>query len=319
MPLKIVTLILLVTMRAQAADPQVVRLWPGDPPATQLYDSSDHVTPRKQGGLNLAHVLHPSLAVYPPPPGPATRRVQPRPAAIICAGGAYAKMVITVEGTNVAEALKAHGFVGFVLRYRLPDGHPPAARQLPVPQQDVLRAIQTVRSRAAEWDVDPTRIGVIGFSAGGHLAAAAATLFDEADGLSAKAGGDSISKTSARPDFAVLVYPVITMDAKVTHADSRRALIGNAPDAETIERFSAEKRVTPQTPPLMIVTAEDDTVVPPANSLLMAGAAAEQRVPCTLVLLKSGGHGFSLGQPEDDSARWFDLMIAWMRMRRLMD
>ena len=302
---------------AAAAEPQIVRLWPNDPPATQTYDATDQLESRGDEFM-LSNVLHPSLAVHLPATQPAEQPAAPRPAVIICPGGAYHRISVTREGTRIAEALNARGIVAFILRYRLPEGRAPADGELPIPQQDVLRAIQTVRHRADEWKVDPQRIGIIGFSAGGHLAASAATLFDQAPSIAGKANDDEISQESGRPDFAVLMYPVITMDAAITNSGSRRNLIGATPSADLIARFSADRQVTPDTPPLLIVTAQDDQAVPAGNSLAMAAAAAEHRVPCVLIMLKTGGHGFGIGQPDAESGQWFPLMLEWLKVRRVL-
>jgi dipeptidyl aminopeptidase/acylaminoacyl peptidase len=151
------------------------------------------------------------------------------------------------------------------------------------------------------------------------VAATAATLFDQAGTLATKAGTDAISQASARPDFAVLMYPVITMDKGRTHPGSRKNLIGADADAALTDRFSAQLHVTPQTPPLLIVQAEDDHTVPPVNAVLMATAAAEQHVPCRLVLLHAGGHGFGMGKPGTEPAEWFGDLLAWMGTRHLLE
>jgi acetyl esterase/lipase len=145
---------------------------------------------------------------------PSARSNGPTPGVVICPGGGYSGQATAKEGFEVARRFSDAGITAFVLRYRLPNGEPPPAGTLPVPQQDVLRAIQLVRTRAAEWNVDPKRVGIVGFSAGGHLAATAATMYGQADTLPLK---DSIARTPARPDFAVLIYPVIRMDLPVTH------------------------------------------------------------------------------------------------------
>ena len=316
-----------LTAAARAAGPAVYPLWPdegfvpkaSDVAAGRTYDADDKLNPRKNNpqAYDLSAVVHPSICVYLPAAA-AGAPTGPVPAAVICPGGGYQFESVLYEGDEIAQKLAANGVAGVVLRYRLPGGHAPAAGELPVPQQDVLRALQLVRANAAEWKIDVKKVGVIGFSAGGHLAATAATLYDQADTLTGKAKSDAASKLSARPDFAVLVYPVITMDATNTHTGSRRNLVGTQPGPDAVERFSAEKHVTPQTPPLLIVHAADDKTVPVANAIMMASAAAQQHVPCELLLFASGGHGFGLGNPGTEAATWFDRMLQWMAVQGVL-
>jgi acetyl esterase/lipase len=286
-----------------------VRLWPGDAPATQPFDPEDQVRDRGRPdapNMWITRVISPSLAVYLP------TAAAPTAAAIICPGGGYAGESATNEGTNIAHALAEQGVAAFILKYRLPDGRAPAEGELPVPQQDVMRAIQLVRAEAARFNVDPKHVGVFGFSAGGHLAATAATLYDQANTFAGRVNGDAISRVSARPDFAVLVYPVITMDKAASHGGSRKNLIGQDADAALEVRFSADAHVTPQTPPLFIVHAADDKAVPLANAQRMTAAAAKAGVPHELVIYDKGGHGFGLGNNEQ-TRTWMPKCLAWLR------
>jgi acetyl esterase/lipase len=211
------------------------------------------------------------------------RAAHPNGAAmVICPGGGYGGLVIGPEGQGIAQWLNQHGIAGVVLRYRLPKG-----RQM-VPLLDAQRALRTVRLHAKEWDLDVHRIGIIGFSAGGHLASTADTHFDA--GLAKS--DDPVDQMTCRPDFAILVYPVITMGGK-GHAGSRKNLLGPEPTAEAIEKFSNEKQVTPQTPPTFLAHALDDKVVPIENSRMFYEALRTHKVPAKLLELSSGGHGLN--------------------------
>ena len=227
-------------------------------------------------------------------------------AVVVCPGGGYGGLA-DHEGKPIAEWLNSIGVHSFVLRYRLGSN----GYRHPVMKNDVLRGIRTVRARAKEWGIDPTRIGVLGFSAGGHLASTAATHFDEGDANAA----DEIDRASARPDVAVLVYPVITMTDPHTHAGSRANLLGQNPSAELIDLMSNEKRVTPRTPPCFLSHAVDDGPVPPQNSLMFAEALTKHRVPFALHMLEKGGHGYGLGASDPILNSWTKVCTEWLRSR----
>jgi acetyl esterase/lipase len=199
---------------------------------------------------------------------------------VICPGGAYKFLAMNPEGHNVARWLNEHGITGVVLEYRLPGG------KSFVPLLDAQRALRTVRSKAPAWGCDPKRIGIAGFSAGGHLASTAATHFDGGDAQSA----DPVNRLSCRPDFAILVYPVITMGEK-THNGSKNNLLGKAPTPEAIALFSNEKQVTDQTPPTFLAHAQDDRGVSPDNSQMFFDALQAHNIPSEYLKLPSGGHG----------------------------
>ena len=203
-------------------------------------------------------------------------------AIVICPGGGYGGLVTGGEGHGIAKWLNGHGITGLVLEYRLPKGRPY------VPLLDAQRAIRTARARAKDWNIDRSKIGIIGFSAGGHLASTAATHFD---------GGvvqskDSVTQQSCRPDFAILVYPVVTMDTS-THGGSRRNLLGDNPSDELVNLFSNEKQVTAESCPTYLAHALDDRVVVPANSQAFHDALKAHNVPTEYLQLPSGGHGLN--------------------------
>ena len=227
-------------------------------------------------------------------------------AVVVCPGGGYGILVSGPEGQGIAKWLNQHGIVGVVLEYRLPKGNPN------VPLLDAKRAIRMVRSRAGDWGIDPNRIGIMGFSAGGHLAATAATHFDGGD-PAAKAGP---GQSSSRPDFAVLIYPVITMGSK-THAGSKANLMGASPTEETVKLFSNELQVTDQTPPVFLAHAQDDGAVPPDNSQMFYDALLSHHVPATYLKLPTGGHGLN-GYKGPMWDEWQTQCLQWLASQKMM-
>ena len=227
---------------------------------------------------------------------------EPMPALVICPGGGYAMRCIEPEGFGIAEWLNRNGIAGFVLEYRLPKGNKE------VPLSDAQRAIAWVRAHAEEYGVDPQKIGIIGFSAGGHLASSAAVHFGFGDPESE----DPIDAVSYRPDFAVLIYPVITMQSGLTHEGTRRELLGDSPSETDIDFFSSEKQITPQTPPVFLAHAQDDTVVPPENSQMFADRMKELGRPCVYLKLESGGHGLN-GYQGESWDKWQSEAIDWIK------
>ncbi|MDH4409546.1 MAG: alpha/beta hydrolase [Verrucomicrobiales bacterium] len=203
-------------------------------------------------------------------------------ALVICPGGGYGGLVTGGEGHGIAAWLNGHGITGIVLEYRLPKG------RSEVPLLDAQRALRTARFHAKEWRIDPARLGIIGFSAGGHLASTAGTHFDEGDA----SGADPIERLACRPDFMILVYPVITMDTS-THGGSRKNLLGPEPSPELVTRFSNEKQITGKTPPAFLAHAADDKVVVPANSENFHAALVKNGVAANYLALPSGGHGLN--------------------------
>ena len=203
-------------------------------------------------------------------------------AVVICPGGGYGGLVTGAEGHGIAKWLNNHGITGVVLEYRLPKGRPF------VPLLDAQRAIRTVRANAKTWSVDPAKIGIIGFSAGGHLASTVGTHFDAGNPKAT----DAIEKQSCRPDFMILVYPVITMQTK-THGGSRTNLLGKNPTEDLQKLFSNEMQVTSKTPPAFLAHAKDDKAVVPENSKAFYEALLAEKVPAEYLELPSGGHGLN--------------------------
>ncbi|MEE2642934.1 MAG: alpha/beta hydrolase [Planctomycetota bacterium] len=223
-------------------------------------------------------------------------------AIIICPGGGYGGLVTGAEGHGIARWLNRHDVTGVVLEYRLPRG-----RSF-VPLHDAQRAVRLLRSEAGNLKLDRSRIGILGFSAGGHLAGSAAVHSDAGNRLAK----DPVEKYSCRPDFAILVYPVVSMELPVTHAGSRRNLLGSNPTAELVEHFSIEKQVSNRTPPLFLAHAQDDRPVPPKNSQLLFAAAGKQKILAEYLKLPTGGHGLN-GYKGPSWDRWQRESLAWMK------
>jgi acetyl esterase/lipase len=224
-------------------------------------------------------------------------------AVVICPGGGYGGVVVGPEGHGIARWLNRHGILGAVLEYRLPAGRPR------VPLLDTQQAIRTVRLNARQWKVDPKRVGIIGFSAGGHLAATASTRFD----LGQPDVPHTLAGQSCRPDFTILVYPVITFGER-THSGSRDNLLGKHPSLELIERFSCERQVTPQTPPAFLAHAVDDRAVGIENSRLYHAALRAQGISSKLIELPEGGHGLN-GYQGASWDTWQREAIEWLKAR----
>jgi acetyl esterase/lipase len=248
--------------------------------------------------LIVSQVSRPSLTVFLAPKVKAATT-----AVIICPGGGYTNLAMDYEGTDVAQRFNESGITAFVLKYRIPDDYTMVNKEIG-PLQDAQRAIQVVRSRAAEWGIDPDRIGIMGFSAGGHLASTAGTHFE-------KNYIDNPKHISLRPDFMILIYPVISFKSPIAHQGSAHNLLGSNPSAEKIIEYSNEMQVTGQTPPAFLVHAKDDNTVPYANSIVFSEALKKHRIPVELYLYENGGHGF--GMTNNTSRQpWMDLCIDWL-------
>jgi acetyl esterase/lipase len=227
---------------------------------------------------------------------------QPNGAAVvICPGGGYGGLVTKGEGHGIAEWLNAQGIAGIVLEYRLPAGRPY------VPLLDAQQAIRTVRAHAAEWALDPKKVGIIGFSAGGHLASTATVHFDLGEGKNT----DPIARQSSRPDFAILIYPVISMEEGV-HRGSKKNLMGETPAAGLPDYFSSQKHVTAGTPPAFLAHALDDKVVPIENSRVFYEAQKKAGLPTRLVELPNGGHGLN-GYKGPSWDKWQAESLLWLK------
>lgn len=264
-----------------AQQPIEISLWPdGMPNSNGLTGTEEDL----EGG-RVANVVNPSIAVYRPE--------KPNGMAIImCPGGGYARLAMGHEGHDMAAWFTTQGITYIVLKYRMPNGH------YEVPLSDAEQAIRIVRQHAAEWNINPHRIGIMGASAGGHLAASLATLY---------------SSQETRPDFQVLFYPVISMKEGVTHAGSKVNLIGEKPSAELEKNYSLEQQVNAQTPQAFIMLSSDDGAVPPANSLGYYEALLKNHVPATLHAYPIGGHGWGFRDNFTYKRQWTGELEKWLR------
>jgi acetyl esterase/lipase len=247
-------------------------------------------------------VSRPTLTVFLPAAGKANGT-----AVVVCPGGGYSHLAMTHEGTDVAKWLNSLGITAFVLKYRLPSDATMVDKTIG-PLQDAQRAIQLVRQRAGEWGVDAGRVGILGFSAGGHLASTAGTHFSQTT-INNNNGG----QVSLRPDFMILLYPVISFSDSIGHLGSRENLIGKHPDPALVLAYSNERQVTPQTPPVFIIHAEDDKTVPVLNSLYFYEALVKNGVPAELHVYPKGGHGWGLWNSLSKE-QWPDECQHWMEV-----
>ena len=293
----LITLFLSMTTYAQNT---VLPLWPKNIPNSIKTDEKEEVI--SADIVRIAKVQLPQIEVYLP-----AKKIATGQAVLIFPGGGYGILAYDWEGSDFAKLLNAKGIAGIVVKYRLPNSKSVTEKHK-VPLQDAQRAVRTVRYNAAEWNIDPNNIGIIGFSAGGHLASTLGTHYNEV----VYAKQDAIDQLSARPDFMTLAYPVITMGELNTHGGSRKNLLGENPTQEMLDHFSNELQVTADTPPTFLLHASDDTAVPVENSLLFYTALLKHKVPAAMHIYPTGGHGFALGLQEPHLATWTDQWIGWM-------
>lgn len=281
--------VLSLAAASQAQEPTVVKLWPNGAPLAKGDSDKDQ----------------PTLTLWPAPADKANGT-----AVVICPGGGYAGLATDHEGKQIAEWLNTLGISAFMLKYRLGT----SGYRHPAPMLDVQRAIRYVRANATQWQVDPQRIGVMGFSAGGHLASTAATHYDAGKPDAA----DPIDRVSCRPDFAILCYPVVMFDSKVTHKGSQHNLLGDNPDPGLVESLSNEKQVTKDTPPTFLFHTNEDTSVPPENSVMFYLALRQHGVPAELHIYEKGRHGIGLGKQVEGTNTWPDRLRGWFGVRGLL-
>jgi acetyl esterase/lipase len=267
---------------------KVELLWPGGPPGAQGSEDRDHPSIT----LRLADAAKANGT-----------------AVIVCPGGGYGNLAMDHEGRQIADYLNGLGVSAFILKYRLGPRY-----NHPAPLQDAQRAIRIVRSRAQEFKVDPARIGIWGFSAGGHLASTAGTHFDDGNA----SAPDRIDRASSRPDFMVLAYPVISLTTEYVHAGSRRNLLGEPFDSALAEQLSNEKQVTSRTPPTFLFHTDEDTGVPPENSVLFYLALRKAKVPAELHIYRKGRHGVGLAPTDPVLSTWSARLTDWMKVQGLL-
>jgi len=275
---------------------------PGLPTPSEVWplpEGNDNPPAEIWEGTSLRAVGHPALGYYP-----ATGNRNDKPAVIICPGGGYTSLAMEHEGTSVAAWLNSMGISAFILKSRLREhGHP-------APLRDACSAVRRVRAAAAKLAIRADRIGIIGFSAGGHLAAHTCTTYadpvaDDAD--------LNFRHVSARPDFAILLYPVIVMEFPHVHLGSRTALLGSHVDPMIFCRFSLHQRITANTPPTCLIHAQDDGGVPVENSILYFNALRSAGVPAAMHIYPHGGHGFGLGRAKGPIANWPQRCAEWLQ------
>ena len=283
------------------AQNQVIPLWDGDPPnyretgEVTIWDTSDIV--------RIRMVQKPDIALFLPSKKNATGE-----AVVICPGGGYTALAYDFEGSDVARWLNSQGIAAFVLKYRLPGAKSNIVPHLS-PLLDARRAMRLVRYNAESWNIDPGKIGILGFSAGGHLASTLSTHFDGGDPSSS----DPVECESCRPDFSILIYPVISFNDEIAHTGSKRALLGPDPDKELVTYFSNELQVSKDTPPAILIHSNDDTGVPAENSMVYFQALRSHGIQGELHIYPYGGHGYSLAIGKGHLSTWPDRVIEWIR------
>jgi len=286
MYLKIIFIAILFA-QSFSASALTVPLWQGVIPNSQPTSKAEGIeNPRSR---KISFVTEPALELFMPASSNNRRK-----AIVICPGGGYKILAYDKEGTDFAKFLNGHGFTAIVLKYRLPDASINVVPHLS-PIIDLKRAVEWVRENAADLEIDD--VGVMGFSAGGHLASTLGVHFDPKN----------------RPDFMALIYPVITMHEPYTHEGSKISLLGEKPDSELVNYYSAELNVSSDTPPTFIVHSFDDMSVPIENSLLFAMALKQKGIPLEMHTYALGGHGFAFGMGRGRVGEWPDLLIKWLK------
>ena len=285
--------VILMSFTTMAQDFKL-KVWPNGAPSSNGMTLPEELFE----GKRVRNVSEAEIYVYLPKIG-----VNTGAAMVICPGGGYVMEAMDHEGYNMAEWLVQHGVAGIVLKYRLPYGHDQ------IPLEDVQRALRIVHAKAKEWGINPAKIGIAGSSAGGHLASTAGTRFD----LGKPDSSDPIEKFSCRPDFMLLLYPVITFDEEFGHMGSRINLIGPGNKWDLVEKYSNERQVSSQTPPTFLVLADDDNVVPPRNSIEFYMALKKYKIPAEMHVFRDGGHGFGMNKKNLPVDQWPNLFIQWLK------
>jgi acetyl esterase/lipase len=286
------------------SQPVILPLWNGTPPLQQeLYLEEVHT---HEEILRISNVQTPMIEVYLP-----DQEIADGSAVLIFPGGGYTILAYDWEGTDFAKWLQKNGVTGIVVKYRLP-----VSESLTDPKEaplaDAQRAIRLVRHHAEDWGIDPGQVGIMGFSAGGHLAATLSTQYN----FRAVPSSDTVDSLSAKPDFTILIYPVISFRDSSVHSGSRRNLLGEEPSQDLIDRFSGELHVTNETPPAFLIHSQDDTGVPVRNSLLYFEALTRNGVPASLHVYPTGGHGFAFGTGRGTVGGWTNVLLDWLKQMK---
>jgi acetyl esterase/lipase len=278
--------LLLLTTASFAQSGKVEYLWPNGAPDAKGTDPGDK----------------PTITYFLPDKDKATGT-----AVLICPGGGYGFLASGHEGDSVAKWFNSFGVAGFVLKYR--HAKSGAGYSHPVPLNDAQRAMQIIRGKAQELNISPDKIGVLGFSAGGHLAASLGTHYNNGK----KDSDDPIERINCRPDFMILIYPVITMNFPFTHQGSRENLLGKNPDQKLVDLMSNELQIDPETPPTFLVHTTEDSVVPVENSIMFYSALIKHHVQAEMHIFLKGNHGFGLGNKDAENSSWPELCNHWMK------
>lgn len=303
---KITWALILPYMIAISSATEWIPLWPQEA-AGGIIPAGPLVETINQAG-DFTDTLIPAYEVYLPAP-----EKRSGAAVVIFPGGGYSVLAISHEGRDYAQWLNARGIAGIVVKYRV-SAQDSAGCQFPAPLLDARRAIRTTRFHAEQWGLDSGKIGVLGSSAGGHLASMSATLYSE---RFSEESSDEIDKVSCRPDFQILVYPVIGMDQPWGQGGSKRRLLGEHPSPELVARVATYLHINGQTPPCFLVHSANDMIVPSRNSLEYAARCAEQKVPVVCHIFSEGGHGFGMNGG-GDSNEWTSLLANWLHRKGLL-
>ncbi|OJU09608.1 MAG: alpha/beta hydrolase [Clostridiales bacterium 43-6] len=280
-------------------------IWPDKVP-NSIYNKDYKVVVDSDANWTYTrNIANPNMDMYPAP-----ANISNGTAVVICPGGGYWGLAFKHEGAQVAKWFNSFGVTAFVLKYRLPDDAIMVDKKIG-PLQDAQEAIRIVRRKAKEWNINPDKVGIMGFSAGGHLAATLSTHFDDKV-------YEQKDNTSARPDFSILIYPVISMDESITHMGSRESLLGKNPSSETVKYFSNELQVNEKTPPAFLVCSFDDDAVPILNSINYFLALKKYNVNSELHIYEKGGHGYGLGKSGGTESAWPEACKYWLKAKGLL-
>jgi acetyl esterase/lipase len=299
----ITTIILIISMQISQAQ-QTINLYDGAIPNSKPYATKELWEPQDNGDTIVHFTSQPTLTIFLP-----DKKIANGTAVVICPGGGYWVTSIVKEGFAVAREFNKWGVAAFVLKYRVPNDSSMINKNIGS-LQDAQRAMQLVRMHAKEWNVDANKVGIMGFSAGGHLATTAATHFNHSY-------IDNGNNINLRPDFSIFIYPVVSFQDSIAHTGSRDQLIGTDPTPQLRDSFSNELQITAQTPPTFLVHATDDDVVPVMNSVVFYEGLLRYKIPAELHIYKSGGHGFGMDNPTTKDL-WMERCKNWMQSLNLL-
>ncbi|MCD6542894.1 MAG: alpha/beta hydrolase [Flavobacteriaceae bacterium] len=293
-----------LTLTSFAQSSFILPIWKGEIPNQIKSDEKETQEYREPGLLWIENVQIPTIEVFLPAKANANGQ-----AVLICPGGGYGGLAYDWEGTDIAKLLNARGIAGIVLKYRIPNPKN-FTNSREVPLQDAQRAIRLVRYHAKKWNILPEKIGIMGFSAGGHLASTLGTHFD----VKTSNINDSVNNISAKPNFMILVYPVISMNDNITHEGSKRALLGKEPKQSLVDYYSNELQVKSNTPSTFMIHSTDDDAVPVENSIEFYKALKEKQIAVEMHIYPDGGHGFSLALNNKHLNTWPQRLFEWLQI-----